>query len=285
MEKKIIKFIILILIVIILIVHIKRLINYLKFTTYPNYLNNNLNMNFLNNKLPNFSLNNKNTNKIPKIIHITYYDKTKIPTYIIKQYQIYAKNYELRIYDDADIRILLKKYLGNKGVKIFNSIKGGAHKADFFRYVILYFVGGYYFDIKVLLIKPLKDIFTDTTKSYSSLSLAPDTIYNAILATHKNNNIMGIMISFFFDKSVIIMLPFFYLLITRLHYLSIIKYSTKTDKLHTGKNNQWILFTENDDCTKSKKYFVKKDRYDRCVMIKDKDNNNIMIGRDPQYPY
>ena len=73
-----------------------------------------------------------------------------------------------------------------KLVDLFNKYTGG-HKADLFRYLILYKNGGIYLDIKIELTKPLKDIFNDNNITYTILSMHSSSCMQGVIATPKNN--------------------------------------------------------------------------------------------------
>ena len=92
---------------------------------------------------------------IPKIIHLCY--KTKdIPPFIIKKWNKLNPNYKVILYDNNDCIKFLYKYFGQKYVDIFNYIKDGPIKADFWRVCILYIYGGVYCDIDVEPLAPIK---------------------------------------------------------------------------------------------------------------------------------
>ena len=68
------------------------------------------------------------------------------------------------LYDDADIESFIEKYYGDTILSFFNRISPeyGAAKADFFRYLVIYRLGGVYLDIKSSMDKPLSDILLDS---------------------------------------------------------------------------------------------------------------------------
>jgi len=117
----------------------------------------------------------------------TYYDKSKIPLDIYYNIKKYAPEYTHVIMDDRDIEVFLSKYYNNNVLKTFHSLKLGAHKADLARYCILYIYGGLYMDIKVELIKPLSEIFTDQALFYSVISKDEDHIHQGIIKSPPNN--------------------------------------------------------------------------------------------------
>ena len=76
-------------------------------------------------------------NNIPKKIYLSY--KTKdIPKYIIPNIKKIYPDYEIELYDDKDCIKFLKKNYGQLYVDIFNFLKDGPIKADFWRLCILY---------------------------------------------------------------------------------------------------------------------------------------------------
>lgn len=100
-----------------------------------------------------------NNYKIPNIIHQTFIS-TKLPIEIrniIISNKKTCHNCEFRFYNDNECDIFIKN---NFEVKIYNAYKSindvyGAMKADFFRYCVLYKIGGIYLDIKSKINYPL----------------------------------------------------------------------------------------------------------------------------------
>jgi mannosyltransferase OCH1-like enzyme len=95
---------------------------------------------------------------IPLFIHQTYVSKDKVPQKVLENISEYAPEFTRYFYDDNDIRKFLLEHFHGKVLDAFNSLKLGAHKADLFRYCILYIKGGVYLDIKTQLIQPLKPL-------------------------------------------------------------------------------------------------------------------------------
>jgi hypothetical protein len=105
----------------------------------------------------------ENNNKIPKVIYLSY--KTKdIPEYVISKWKKVYPDYEIKLYDNNDCIQFLDKEFGKEYVDIFNYIKDGPIKADFWRVCILYKYGGIYSDIDIEpLVNINKIIYSDTT--------------------------------------------------------------------------------------------------------------------------
>ena len=100
-----------------------------------------------------------NSYKIPRIVHQTF-ATSKLPPNIvsvIKHNKKICPNCKFIFYDDEQCDIFIKN---NFDEKIYNAYKNindcyGAMKADFFRYCVLYKIGGIYLDIKSIIKYPL----------------------------------------------------------------------------------------------------------------------------------
>ena len=103
---------------------------------------------------------NTNDYKIPKIIHYTFCSETNIPDeikMIIQRNKLICKDCNFIFYNDYDCTNFIKK---NFDLNIFNAYMSindvyGAMKADFFRYCVLYKIGGIYIDIKSIFKYPI----------------------------------------------------------------------------------------------------------------------------------
>ena len=86
-----------------------------------------------------------NEKVIPKNVYFTYYDLNKIPKYVLNNIKKYCNGFNIHIYDDEMCKKFLKENYGDKMAQVFDSFKSGAHKADLWRYCILYLLGGVLF--------------------------------------------------------------------------------------------------------------------------------------------
>jgi mannosyltransferase OCH1-like enzyme len=99
---------------------------------------------------------------IPFIVHQTFYT-TSLPIQIvniIKHNQKLCPNYKFYFYNDEQCEEFIKT---NFDTQVYNAYMKlnkhyGAMKADFFRYCVLYKLGGIYLDIKSKINKPLGSI-------------------------------------------------------------------------------------------------------------------------------
>jgi mannosyltransferase OCH1-like enzyme len=90
--------------------------------------------------------------KIPFIVHQTFYT-TKLPPKIVKIIQENKNlnpNFKFIFYDDKDCAVFIKTYFNERIYNAYMMLNDcyGAMKADFFRYCVLYKIGGVYLDIK-----------------------------------------------------------------------------------------------------------------------------------------
>lgn len=212
------------------------------------------------------TFNNKNIEckivekKIPKIIHLTYMNKDNIPEKVWKNLKKYCPDYEILFYSDNDCRQFLREHFGVLYEKKFDEIKIGPHKADFFRYCLLYIKGGVYMDIKLNPKINLSDIIDHNQNGllYTCLGskenilkkiankIIPEIpnghIFQAIIATFPNNRLMKLLIDDFFNNK----LSIHYNIYTMLFYNLLRKEVGK--KLVTGEHNikdqKLVLFKE-----------------------------------------
>jgi mannosyltransferase OCH1-like enzyme len=87
---------------------------------------------------------------IPKLIHQT---APALPNQLAANVEdLRARNpgWEHRLYDDADIERFIAATYGREMLQVYRRINPayGAARADFFRYLVVYAVGGVYLDIK-----------------------------------------------------------------------------------------------------------------------------------------
>ena len=153
--------------------------------------------------LPNIFI--KKDSKIPKYLFQTYNDKNKIPKKIFENITKFASDYEYFLHDDLKCRQFLKEYFIPEVLNRFDDLKG-AHKADLWRYCVLYIYGGIYLDIKTILVKPLNEIFDHNNKYefYSSIAyvLNKNNIYQGVLAVNNLNKIMKNSINFIVNSDI-----------------------------------------------------------------------------------
>jgi mannosyltransferase OCH1-like enzyme len=102
-----------------------------------------------------------NTQIIPKRIIQTY--SSRYPSSIYqwlarKTFEDLNPEYELFMFNDKDCRQFLKEYFSSKVIDAYDILISSTFKSDLFRYAYLVVYGGCYFDHKMILRKPLRDI-------------------------------------------------------------------------------------------------------------------------------
>jgi mannosyltransferase OCH1-like enzyme len=100
--------------------------------------------------------------KIPKLIHQTYPSKD-IPECLqsnIEHVKSTNPDWKYKLYSDEDIKFFIEKEYGLGILKIFNriSLEYGAARADLFRYLLMYKLGGVYLDIKSSVSRPFSEV-------------------------------------------------------------------------------------------------------------------------------
>ena len=99
---------------------------------------------------------------IPRIIHQTFYERTLSGPLQANVDKLRALNpgWEYRFYDDDDIATFIKGNYPPLVWEYFERIdkRYGAARADFFRYLLMYKVGGMYLDIKSTATRPLDTV-------------------------------------------------------------------------------------------------------------------------------
>lgn len=106
---------------------------------------------------------------IPKIIHQTIADKSDIHPVLLENINRLKEmnpDWEYRLYDNVDCREFIRSNFDAGVLQLYDRISAryGAARADFFRYLLLYRLGGVYLDIKSTVVHPLSSILkTDTS--------------------------------------------------------------------------------------------------------------------------
>jgi hypothetical protein len=126
---------------------------------------------------------------IPKVIYLSY--KTKdIPSYVIPNWKKLYPSYDVKLYDNEDCINFLSNEYGGDFVDIFNYIKDGPIKADFWRVCILYTYGGIYSDIDVEPLININDIVQNDITFVTCLSANNENINPHFIATTPRHDVL-----------------------------------------------------------------------------------------------
>jgi len=219
----------------------------------------------------------------PNILFQTYYDKSKIPTYIYEDVSKYACNYEHVVFDDVDAIEFLDTFFRKKVVRAFKHLKVGAHKADLLRYCLLYIYGGVYIDIKTILLENIDNIFTDKTIFYSVLGFSGGHIHQGIIASPPRNILFLALISFCVNH-VDNATHYYFIFIHDLYKK--ISNDTNIKQLKPGltRGDKWSYYLLEESCGGERNKCKKLDQHGKCCYIYDKGKRVIGV-RDTTYPW
>ena len=105
---------------------------------------------------------------VPKVIWLTHGPGQDVPKHVWENLRQYAHRFEVRRQDDSaclhHLQILFEPIVSH----VFESLKG-PHRADLWRYAMLYLFGGVYLDIDMKLTVPLQQVFTAHNAWYTVL--------------------------------------------------------------------------------------------------------------------
>ncbi len=224
----------------------------------------------------------KDTNYIPKVVYMTYHDINSIPQYVFNNINKYCSGYEVKIYDDNMCLEFLEKYYGKEAVEIFNNMEIGAHKADFWRYCILYVFGGYYFDIKTDFQIHISNIYDSKKEKtwYTVICSDNSCLFNGIIVTPPRNPVILDAIKHIYNNPK----PSDYHNYVRELMNIVTKYCR--NKVKVGENEQkdgWncILFQEKCDGNCGNNC----DRWGVDCIIVDKEGKKVFNTRYKDFPW
>lgn len=241
--------------------------------------------------LPRFKFNSSGVDKkIPKYLFQTYISKERVPKIVNDNITKYAPDYDYYFYDDDQCRSFLYHHFLPEVLEKFDELDG-AHKADLFRYCILYIFGGVYLDIKTILVKPLKEIFHNDDEKinysfFSALSINHHSIYQGILAVSPLSDIMKHSINFILNT------PYLetkknYVIFTQFMYRDIqnMSYNYLNSGFNVLKNNDKIYLFREICCNSVGCPLEKKDRYGLSCNILNEENQLVFKTRFPDFPW
>ena len=119
------------------------------------------------------------TSKIPLVIYQTYNWKDRIPAKVEANMLKFAPQYKRSIYNDSECAEFIKTHFHSSVLQTYVHLKG-AHRADLFRYAILYINGGVYMDIKTELLTPLIAIIPTETKRIENNEKVEATMFTVL---------------------------------------------------------------------------------------------------------
>lgn len=138
--------------------------------------------------------------RIPKLFFQT--SKDNLEPYIVKMTMaMIPSDWTYRHFLDNDIVHFLKSHPLKEfpgALEIFNSLKRGEHKADFFRYYFLFVKGGVFMDSDAMIYRPIDQIVKDYKFFSVNSGVVPNCIFQGILGSEPRNPLIGAALQFFF---------------------------------------------------------------------------------------
>ena len=133
---------------------------------------------------------------IPKVIYMSHKNLNDIEKYS-QNWKLLNPDYEIKLYDDELCEKFLLEEYSNKHANIFNFIKHGPIKCDFWRVCVINKYGGLYVDADIEPLVPLKEYIDDDDYFVSCISTNFDNNNNQefkfnphFILSDKNNPIL-----------------------------------------------------------------------------------------------
>lgn len=139
--------------------------------------------------------------EFPRAIYQTTGAEDRLPPKLALNFAKYAKGWQRFVFNDSAAIAFLDEHFQPQVSALFRALKVGAHKADLFRYAILYTLGGVYLDIKTELLAPLDWLFEDRGSVFLVIShIIKGAIYNGILAAPSRQPIFLDMLRYMVER-------------------------------------------------------------------------------------
>jgi lipopolysaccharide biosynthesis glycosyltransferase len=137
---------------------------------------------------------------IPKVFFQT--SKENLEPYIVKMTKaMLPSDWTYRHFLDNDIVHFLKSHPIKEfpgALEVFQNLKRGEHKADFFRYYFLFVKGGVFMDSDAMIYRPIDQIVKDYKFFSVKSGVVPNCIFQGILGAEPRNPLIGAALQFFF---------------------------------------------------------------------------------------
>ena len=192
---------------------------------------------------------------IPPAVHTNTYDtlfltarsREDVPEYVFRRFEKFAQGFHIKFYNDDEALESIKGF-GETVLQVFQSLTG-PHRADLWRYCMLFKYGGVYADIKTVFTRQLRSILDDrycyTVMNQASLSSThPNGIHQGFLACKKNSPVMHDVIVNVLEDWKKTQDQYDYFL------LQFYKVLSKRGTVNVGANDSgWYLWQEKEDAS------------------------------------
>lgn len=221
---------------------------------------------------------------VPRVVHVTYKNKSIVPDKVWRQYDKYAKGYNIKFYDDEQCRRYLRDHFPPHVLQRYLTIKSGAHRADMFRYAVLYREGGVYLDVKTILLRPLDEIIGLTSNIAVLSREPPDTVYQGIIvAAPLDTRFLHLL-----DMAIATpdeLLEINYFIFVGQYYVTVQEALHVHHLVPTDDVPGWRIFAEVCDRTTVNGICNQLDRYGFCCYIVDSKGQMMFKTRYPDFPW
>ena len=228
---------------------------------------------------------------IPKILHMTYHTKEKIPSKVYENIKKYANNYKLNIYNDIEGEIFIKKFFNDEVVEKYKKMRG-AHKADLLRYCLLYIYGGVYADIKTVFIKPLDEVIP---QSFGGVVIVNSefmngTVYNGFIACPPGKDLFLKLIEYIMSVDQWMIDIYYLIFVDNLYFVitnDLREASFGGGKIIPGINvgKSTLYYSLSEKCDRNPMCIGGLDQYFLCCNIYDPLKGPVIKTRYSDYPW
>lgn len=220
----------------------------------------------------------------PPLLHLTYRSRDDVPPYVFERFRNFSAGYDVRFYDDDDIEKFIRTHY-RYAWPTYVQLPTGAHRADLFRYLVLYHSGGVYMDIKTPISQHLDTLFPDPRALYTVISIMPRALYQGIIAVPPGHPVMTDAVANMMQADAPVHMNTNYMYACEQLYQIVAAYAerqTLTPGTHAidDKGHTVHLFQE-----KIERSCPQRDRYNMCVGIYDSAGVKVMDVRDPTFPW
>lgn len=118
---------------------------------------------------------------IPNKIILTYKNLDLVPEYVFTNLKKLNPDKEVLFFSDDDVKSFLLKEYDSSYVDFFNSTRLGCTKGDLFRYCYLFKYGGYYSDIDLKHLEPMRSYISESAELFTVHAAVGPKIFQAFL--------------------------------------------------------------------------------------------------------
>lgn len=193
-------------------------------------------------------------------------------------FQRYAPEHKRIVYDDNEIEEFLLKNFHSRVLQCFQLLKKGCHKADLFRYCVLYVHGGVYMDIKTELVRKIEDLFPDD--NITTVMTNSKAVYQGIIAAPPRQAIFLTLIEGILRSGSSPVYNLF--LLEFMRYIKSDGVTPQEGELKGNKHNYKLL---TEKCTRNKEScYDGLDRYGLCCKV-FYNGREVIKTRYADYPW